>query len=86
MGKPAHPSRTGRYEITCTRTWLKMFDLLLKARSAAEELDCDTIASIERVAPARDTRENFTWRRPLQSSRKCQARRSKWTRRIRLLR
>ena len=52
--------RLRRYEITCSRTWLRLFDLLLKARSAGEELDFDTIASIERIAPARNTGENVT--------------------------
>jgi hypothetical protein len=50
--------RLRRYEITCSRTWLRMFDLLLKARCAGEELDFDTIASIERLAPARNTGAN----------------------------
>ena len=52
--------RLRRYEITCSRTWLRMFDLLLKARSAGEELNFDTIASIERIAPARETGQNLT--------------------------
>ena len=52
--------RLRRYEITCSRTWLRMFDLLLKARSAGEELDFDAIASIERIAPARNTGEKVT--------------------------
>ena len=41
--------RLRRYEITCSRTWLRLFDLLLKARSAGEELDFDAIASIEQL-------------------------------------
>jgi hypothetical protein len=45
--------RLRRYEVTCSRTWLRMFDLLLKARRAGEELDFVTIASLERFAPAR---------------------------------
>jgi hypothetical protein len=52
--------RLRRYEITCSRTWLRLFDLLLKARRAGEELDFDAIASIERIAPARNTGENVT--------------------------
>ncbi len=46
--------RLRRYEVTCSRTWLRMFDLLLKARRAGEELDFVTIASVERFAPARN--------------------------------
>ena len=52
--------RLRRYEITCSRSWLRLFNLLLKARSAGEELDFDTIASIERIAPARNTGESVT--------------------------
>jgi hypothetical protein len=52
--------RLRRYEITCSRTWLRLFDLLLKARRAGEELDFDAIASIERIVPARNTGENVT--------------------------
>jgi hypothetical protein len=52
--------RLRRYEITCSRTWLRMFELLLKTRSAGEELDFDAIASIERIAPARNTGENVS--------------------------
>jgi hypothetical protein len=50
--------RLRRYEITCSRTWLRMFELLLKTRSAGEELDFDAIASIERIAPAHTTGAN----------------------------
>jgi hypothetical protein len=46
--------RLRRYELTCSRTWLRMFDLLLKARRAGEELDFVTIESVERFAPARN--------------------------------
>ena len=42
--------RLRRYEVTCSRTWLRMFDLLFKARRAGEELDFATIASVERFA------------------------------------
>ena len=49
--------RLRRYEITCSRTWLRLFDLLLKARHAGEELDFATIASVERSVPARNNRE-----------------------------
>jgi hypothetical protein len=52
--------RLRRYEITCSRTWLRMFDLLLKARRAGEELDFDAIASIERLAPARNVVANVS--------------------------
>ena len=52
--------RLRRYEITCSRTWLRLFDLLLKTRTAGEELDFDTIASIERIAPVRNIGENVT--------------------------
>jgi hypothetical protein len=45
--------RLRRYEATCSRIWLRMFDLLLKARRAGEELDFVTIASLDRFAPAR---------------------------------
>ena len=33
--------RLRRYEITCSRTWLRMFELLVKMRSRGEELDFD---------------------------------------------
>jgi hypothetical protein len=35
-----------RYELTCSRTLLRMFELLLKVRRTGEELDIATIASI----------------------------------------
>ena len=44
--------RLRRYELTCSRTWLRMFDLLLKARRAGEALDFATIASLDRFVPA----------------------------------
>jgi hypothetical protein len=46
--------RLRRYELTCSRTWLRMFDLLLKARRSGEELDFATIASVDRFAPVRN--------------------------------
>jgi hypothetical protein len=52
--------RLRRYEITCSRTWLRLFDLLLKARSAGEELDFDAIESIERFAPFHNTVESVS--------------------------
>jgi hypothetical protein len=52
--------RLRRYEITCSRTWLRLFDLLVKTRRAGEELDFDTIASVERIAPARNVVANVS--------------------------
>ena len=43
--------RLRRYELTCKRTWHRMFDLLLKTRQKGEELDIATIASIRRSVP-----------------------------------
>jgi hypothetical protein len=43
--------RLRRYELTCKRSWLRMFDLLLKIRKSGEELDIATIASIGRSVP-----------------------------------
>ena len=40
--------RLRRYELTCSRTSLRMFELLLKVRRTGEELDIATIASISR--------------------------------------
>ncbi len=46
--------RLRRYEITCSRAWLRLFELLVKTRRAGEELDFATIASIDRIAPVRN--------------------------------
>jgi hypothetical protein len=43
--------RLRRYELTCKRTWLRMFDLLLKTRQKGEELDIATIALVGRSVP-----------------------------------
>ena len=43
--------RLRRYELTCERTWMRMFDLLLKTRQKGADLDIDTIASISRSVP-----------------------------------
>jgi hypothetical protein len=44
--------RLRRYELTCSRTLLRMFELLLKVRRTGEELDIATIASISRSIPS----------------------------------
>jgi hypothetical protein len=44
--------RLRRYELTCSRTFLRMFELLLKVRRTGEELDIATIASISRSIPS----------------------------------
>ena len=44
----AEGERLRRYELTCNRTLLRMFELLLKVRRTGEELDLATIASIGR--------------------------------------
>ena len=43
--------RLRRYELTCKRTWLRMFDQLLKIRQKGEELDIASIESIHRSVP-----------------------------------
>ena len=43
--------RLRRYELTCERTWMRMFDLLLKTRQKGADLDIATIASISRSVP-----------------------------------
>ena len=43
--------RLRRYGLTCKRAWSRMFDLLLKIRSTAGELDIATVASIRRSVP-----------------------------------
>jgi hypothetical protein len=47
----AEGERLRRYELTCERTWLRMFDLLLKVRQKGGELDFTTIDSIRRSVP-----------------------------------
>jgi hypothetical protein len=44
--------RLRRYEITCNRTLLRMFELLLKVRRTGGDLDLAAIASIGRSAPS----------------------------------
>jgi hypothetical protein len=44
--------RLRRYELTCNRTLLRMFELLLKVCRTGEELDIATIPSIGRSAPS----------------------------------
>jgi hypothetical protein len=44
--------RLGRYELTCQRTLLRMFELLLKVRRTGEELDIATIRSLGRFNPS----------------------------------
>ena len=44
--------RLRRYELTCNRTLLRMFELLLKVRRTGEELDIATIASVGRSGPS----------------------------------
>ncbi len=44
--------RLRRYELTCKRTWHRMFDLLLKTRQKGEELDIAAIAPLGRAVPA----------------------------------
>jgi hypothetical protein len=43
--------RLRRYGLTCKRAWSRMFDLLLKIRATAGELDIATVASIRRSVP-----------------------------------
>ena len=43
--------RLRRYGLTCKRTQSRMFDLLLKLRTTAGELDIATVASIRRSVP-----------------------------------
>ena len=43
--------RLRRYELTCERTWMRMFDLLLKTRQKGEELDIAAIAPLGRSVP-----------------------------------
>jgi hypothetical protein len=43
--------RLRRYELTCKRTWLRMFDLLMNVRQKGGELDFATIESLVRSVP-----------------------------------
>ena len=47
----AEGERLRRYELTCNRTLLRMFELLLKVRRTGDELELATIASIGRSVP-----------------------------------
>ena len=47
----AEGERLRRYELTCNRTLLRLFELLLKVRRTGEELDLRTIASFGRSLP-----------------------------------
>ena len=44
--------RLRRYDLSCNRTLLRMFELLLKVRRTGGDLDLATIASIGRSAPS----------------------------------
>jgi hypothetical protein len=46
----AEGERVRRYELTCNRTLLRMFELLLKVRRTGDDLGLDTIPSIGRIA------------------------------------
>jgi hypothetical protein len=48
----AEGERLRRYELTCNRTLLRMFELLLKVRRTGDELELGTIASIARSVPS----------------------------------
>ena len=50
----AEGEKLRRYELTCKRAWLRMFELMLKVRSTSEELDFATIASVGRSALTRN--------------------------------
>jgi hypothetical protein len=50
--------RLRRYELTCERTWLRIFDLLLKVRQKGGELDFATIAAIDRSVKSHNTDDN----------------------------
>jgi hypothetical protein len=47
----AEGERLRRYELTCNRTLLRLFELLLKVRRTGEELDLRTITSFGRSLP-----------------------------------
>jgi hypothetical protein len=44
----AEGERVRRYELSCERTWSRMFDLLLKIRTRGDELDIATVESLSR--------------------------------------
>jgi hypothetical protein len=54
----AEGERLRRYELTCERTWLRIFDLLLKVRQKGGELDFATIAAIDRSVKSHNTDDN----------------------------
>jgi hypothetical protein len=47
----AEGERFRRYELTCKRTWLRMFDMLLKIRQSGSELDLATVHALSRSVP-----------------------------------
>jgi hypothetical protein len=51
----AEGERLRRYELTCERTWHRVFDLLLKVRQKGGELEFATIAAIDRSVPSHNT-------------------------------
>ena len=53
--------RLRRYGLTCQRAWSRMFDLLLKIRTKAGELDIATVASIRRSVPTVTTDAIDQW-------------------------
>ncbi len=53
--------RLRRYELTCKRSWSRMFDLLIKIRRSGEELDIATVASIRRSVPTVTTDAIDQW-------------------------
>ncbi len=53
--------RLRRYGLTCRRTRSRMFDLLLKLRTTADELDIATVASIRRSVPTVTTDAIDQW-------------------------
>jgi hypothetical protein len=48
----AEGERVRRYELTCERTWLRVFDLLLKVRQKGGELEFATVKSLGRSLPS----------------------------------
>jgi hypothetical protein len=50
--------RLRRYDLSCNRTLLRMFELLLKVRRTGEELDLGTIGSIGRSLPSANVGAN----------------------------
>ena len=53
--------RLRRYGLTCSRTRSRMFDLLLKLRTTADQLDIATVASIRRSVPTVTTDAVDQW-------------------------